>query len=246
MSTYTTGEIAKKCNVSVRTVQYYDSRGILSPESLTDGGRRLYCDEDVQKLKVICFLRDLGFSIHSIATFLTDKNAASTVSLLVEEQLSQVKRELAEQQSRLQQLETLSQAVKEMDTVSVDALYSIACTLQGKKKLRQARGWLLLGGLLLDLFEIASFLISLNTGMWWIFALTMVGNLALGFAFAFRYMRHTDYICPHCHHKFHPPRWKNLFAPHTPRTRKLSCPHCKETSYCVEVYAEGDKEQRNL
>ena len=30
MSKYTTGEIAKLCGVSVRTVQYYDERGILS------------------------------------------------------------------------------------------------------------------------------------------------------------------------------------------------------------------------
>lgn len=30
---YTTGEIAKLCGVSVRTVQYYDTRGILIPSS---------------------------------------------------------------------------------------------------------------------------------------------------------------------------------------------------------------------
>ena len=32
MSKYTTGEIAKLCGVSVRTVQYYDERGILIME----------------------------------------------------------------------------------------------------------------------------------------------------------------------------------------------------------------------
>lgn len=39
MSLYTTGELAKKCNVSVRTIQYYDERGILVPTDLTEGGR---------------------------------------------------------------------------------------------------------------------------------------------------------------------------------------------------------------
>lgn len=33
MSKYTTGEIAKLCGVSVRTVQYYDERGILIPRA---------------------------------------------------------------------------------------------------------------------------------------------------------------------------------------------------------------------
>lgn len=45
MSKYTTGEIAKLCGVSVRTVQYYDTRGILTPSELTEGGRRLYSED---------------------------------------------------------------------------------------------------------------------------------------------------------------------------------------------------------
>ena len=42
MSKYTTGEIARLCEVSVRTVQYYDTRGILIPSELSEGGRRIY------------------------------------------------------------------------------------------------------------------------------------------------------------------------------------------------------------
>ena len=50
MSTYTTGDIAKLCNVSVRTVQYYDTRGILQPTELSEGGRRLYTEQDLEKM----------------------------------------------------------------------------------------------------------------------------------------------------------------------------------------------------
>ena len=46
MSKYTTGEIAKLCGVSVRTVQYYDSRNILIPSELSEGGRRLYSEQE--------------------------------------------------------------------------------------------------------------------------------------------------------------------------------------------------------
>ena len=53
MSNYTTGEIAKLAGVTVRTVQYYDSRGILMPSDFSEGGRRLYTQEDLKKLKVI-------------------------------------------------------------------------------------------------------------------------------------------------------------------------------------------------
>lgn len=48
MSKYTTGEIAKLCGVSVWTVQYYDSRNILVPSELSEGGRRLYSEQDLK------------------------------------------------------------------------------------------------------------------------------------------------------------------------------------------------------
>ena len=51
MSKYTTGEIAKLCGVSVRTVQYYDSRNILIPSELSEGGRRLYSEQDLKRMK---------------------------------------------------------------------------------------------------------------------------------------------------------------------------------------------------
>ena len=40
MSKYTTGELARLCGVTVRTVQYYDTRGILIPSALTEGSIR--------------------------------------------------------------------------------------------------------------------------------------------------------------------------------------------------------------
>ena len=83
MSKYTTGEIAKLCGVSVRTVQYYDERGILIPSELSEGGRRLYSEDDYKKLKIICFLRDAGISIKSIGELLSESNPNRTLWLIV-------------------------------------------------------------------------------------------------------------------------------------------------------------------
>ena len=49
MSKFTTGEMAKLCGVTVRTVQYYDTRNILVPSEITEGGRRLSSEADLQK-----------------------------------------------------------------------------------------------------------------------------------------------------------------------------------------------------
>ena len=66
LSFFKTGEIAKKANVSVRTIQYYDSIGLLHP-SLVDGkGYRFYSEEDLLKLQKILCLKQLGFSLDEI------------------------------------------------------------------------------------------------------------------------------------------------------------------------------------
>ena len=83
MSKYTTGEIAKLCGVSVRTVQYYDTRNILTPSELTEGGRRLYSEEDLKRMKIICFLRDAGISINSIGELLSEHDPGSVISVLL-------------------------------------------------------------------------------------------------------------------------------------------------------------------
>ena len=91
MSTFSTGELAKAAEVSVRTVQYYDQRGILTPSKVTEGGRRIYHESDLERLKVICFLRDLDFSINQKITAKRNQlslDDLSDISRLMENQKS--------------------------------------------------------------------------------------------------------------------------------------------------------------
>ena len=62
----TVGEVAKKMNVTVRTLQHYDREGLLPPSSVSEGGRRLYTDRDIVKLHQILSLKHLGFSLDDI------------------------------------------------------------------------------------------------------------------------------------------------------------------------------------
>ncbi|WP_233096032.1 MerR family transcriptional regulator [Alicyclobacillus sp. SO9] len=66
MPQYTTGELAKLCEVSVRTMQFYDTKDLLKPSELTEGGRRLYSDTDVERLRLILMLKALGLTLKSI------------------------------------------------------------------------------------------------------------------------------------------------------------------------------------
>lgn len=53
---YKTGELAKLAGVSVRTIRYYDSKGILKPIGLSDSGYRLYNIQALEKMqKIVMF-----------------------------------------------------------------------------------------------------------------------------------------------------------------------------------------------
>ncbi|CEQ26122.1 MerR family transcriptional regulator [Paraclostridium sordellii] len=63
---YTTGEIAKMAGVTIRTIRYYDNKGILSPSYHNSCGHRLYTESDFIKLKRILTLKYLGLSLEEV------------------------------------------------------------------------------------------------------------------------------------------------------------------------------------
>ena len=92
MSQFSTGELAKAAEVSVRTIQYYDQRGILTPSEVTEGGRRIYHESDLERLQVICFLRDLDFSIKQIKKLLQEENREQVLELLLTDQIESLEK----------------------------------------------------------------------------------------------------------------------------------------------------------
>lgn len=74
MKKYTTGQFAKKANVTARTIRYYDKIGILTPSFVGENGYRYYLEDDLLRLQKILMLKELGFSLEEIAPLLTDTN----------------------------------------------------------------------------------------------------------------------------------------------------------------------------
>ena len=130
MSKYTTGEIAKLCGVSVRTVQYYDTRGILTPSELTEGGRRLYSEDDLKRMKIICFLRDAGISINSIGELLSEDDPSSVISVLLEQQEQLLREEAQERQAKLDMLDGIKRELKGVENFSIKSIGDIAYVME--------------------------------------------------------------------------------------------------------------------
>ena len=235
MSKYTTGELAKLCGVTVRTVQYYDSRGILIPTELSEGGRRLYTDDDLRRLRIICFLRDMGLPIDAIAQLLAEEEPGRVVELLLEQQEQAVRQELARSQSRLEKLEELRRQVKQQPDFSVESIGDIAYLMERRTQLKRVHTAMLLAGIPMSLLEVTGIVLWIVTGVWRPFAVYLLLAVPFGILISRYYFRRVAYLCPQCHTVFRPVLKEAFFARHTPSARKLTCTCCGYHGFCVET-----------
>ena len=61
---FNSSEVARICGVSLRQLQWWDERNVVSPRQ--DGHKRVYLPEEVVEISVIAELRRKGFSLQKI------------------------------------------------------------------------------------------------------------------------------------------------------------------------------------
>ena len=242
MSKYTTGEIAKLCGVSVRTVQYYDSRKILIPSELSEGGRRLYSEQDLKRMKIICFLRDAGISINSIGELLSDENPGKVISVLLEQQEESLIQEINERKANLEIIDGIRRELKSIEYFSIESLGDIACIMENKKKLKKFHAIMLITGIPVTIVQWVVIVIGFITGIWWPVIIWLLVCIPYGICVSVFYFKRVKYICPQCHETFKPKLKEAFFANHTPTLRKLTCTHCGCHGFCIEIYGGKDNE----
>ena len=241
MSKYTTGELAKLCGVTVRTVQYYDTRGILIPSELSEGGRRLYSENDLKRMKVICFLREVDLPIDAIAQILKEEHPEKVISLLIEQQENSLSDEISEKQEKLEKLLELKKGLKTSTAFSLESIGDIAVLMESKKNLKKLRLTMLLTGLPVMALQWFSIIFWIMKGVWWPFAVWVIVAAVWGTLISRYYFNHVKYICPECHEVFRPSLKEAFWANHTPTARKLTCTACGHKGFCVEVWGGDEK-----
>ena len=66
------GEVAARTELSLRSLRHWDEVGLLRPSGRTDGGFRLYTEDDVDKILVIRRMKPLGFSLDEMSSAMRD------------------------------------------------------------------------------------------------------------------------------------------------------------------------------
>ena len=128
----TVGEVAKKIGVTVRTLQYYDKEGLLSPSAESEGGRRLYTDKDLVTLHQIISLKSLGFSLEDIKQRLISLGTPADVANALTEQADDIRKKIEQLTASLTAIEQLKAEVLQMQTVNFKKYADIIVNLQMK------------------------------------------------------------------------------------------------------------------
>ncbi len=72
------GELAERTGLSLRTLRHYDDVGLVSASARTEGGFRLYTQDDYARLILIRRMKPLGFSLEEMAELLRVIDAMDT------------------------------------------------------------------------------------------------------------------------------------------------------------------------
>ena len=89
----TVNEVSKLTGVSIRTLQYYDKIGLLSPAERTAAGYRLYDDTALERLQQILLFRELEFPLSEIKTILASPDFNREKALTQQIELLTLKKE---------------------------------------------------------------------------------------------------------------------------------------------------------
>ena len=89
----TVNQVSKLTGVSIRTLQYYDTIGLLKPIKYTESGYRLYDDTALERLQQILLFKELEFSLKEIKEIIDAPNFDRAKALEQQIELLTLKKE---------------------------------------------------------------------------------------------------------------------------------------------------------
>lgn len=118
------GELAKRTDVQIETIRYYERQGLLGAPKRTEGNYRLYQDTHVERLRFIRQCRSLDMALDEIRTLLRFCDApeenCGEVNALLDEHINHVAR-------RVTELKAMEKRLKELRRQCIQAQAAKDC-----------------------------------------------------------------------------------------------------------------------
>ena len=113
METYRIGQLAKKANVNLETIRYYERRGLLAEPPRNKSGHRQYTIKDLRRTEFIKRTQSLGFSLHEIYGLLSLKVESDKTCADVKQR---VKSKLIDIEKRIETLNKMREVLLKLET----------------------------------------------------------------------------------------------------------------------------------
>ena len=123
METMTIGKLAKKADVGVETIRFYERKGLLKKPSAKSGFRQ-YSVEDAQKIRFIKRAQELGFTLNEVQELLKiNTNPKATCGDV--QKLAEIK--LTEVELKILDLQKIRSGLKKIEKACADSKEAVAC-----------------------------------------------------------------------------------------------------------------------
>ncbi len=107
------GDLARATGNTVRTVRFYEEQGLLRPSVVSGGGHRRYTHEDLERLRLILDLRELGLRIGDIRALFDLRSGCSNVAEFAVRFREVLLRHLERAEARLERLHRVKRELRE-------------------------------------------------------------------------------------------------------------------------------------
>ncbi|NGX58775.1 MAG: Mercuric resistance operon regulatory protein [Chlamydiae bacterium] len=110
--TYTTGQLAKKADVNIQTIRFYEKKGLIDEPMRTSSGYRQYSDIEVTQVHFIKNAQKLGFNLREIKELLSMSLETKAQCQKVKNEIGKKKKQIKE---KIEQLQLIQRALNHLE-----------------------------------------------------------------------------------------------------------------------------------
>lgn len=111
MSQLTIGKLAKAAGVGIETVRFYEKKGLIKTPVARNGAFRVYSNENIDHIRFIKRVQDLGFTLREIKELLAlDQNSRSSCAVVA----SKTNNKIREIQNKIADLRKVEESLKNL------------------------------------------------------------------------------------------------------------------------------------
>lgn len=109
--TFSIGDLARDFGISLRTLRFYEDRGLISPRRV--GATRVYTEHDRERLTVILKGKHLGFTLTEIRALLERDGQGDGTTAKLQLSAKQIDDQIAHLEAQKQEIEAALEELRE-------------------------------------------------------------------------------------------------------------------------------------